>query len=378
MLKHWTEALTKNASTDSEDSSWEGPIKKLVSPLASRIIIENKKVAKAIASGESACDDFYPMTCDEQVDPPTYESCDGKFGLIACDEDTNFCPGFFSKDASEHDDKVSGGVIFFIALFMLFSCLMAMVAILQTLLLGISTRIIFKATNVNGYVSILIGAAITCLVQSSSITTSTLTPLVGIGAIRLEQMYPLTLGANIGTTITGLTASLVSENIESLQVALAHLFFNIFGICLFYPIPFMRALPLNASRRLGGVARIWRGFPVLYIVAMFLLMPLVILGITVLFDQAEKGFTVLASILVILLSLVMLYLVFWCCYGDGQEACANCMRRREREQQVLDHLPDDMEYVLAKIHRLIEHTDLPEDDEDFELDEGSSWTGTEG
>ena len=39
------------------------------------------------------------------------------------------------------------------------------------------------------------------MVQSSSITTSTFTPLVGLNLISLEQMFPLTLGANIGLRI---------------------------------------------------------------------------------------------------------------------------------------------------------------------------------
>ena len=51
-----------------------------------------------------------------------------------------------------------------------------------------STRVIYKATNVNGLLAMLIGCGITVLVQSSSITTSVLTPLVGLGVIQLDQM----------------------------------------------------------------------------------------------------------------------------------------------------------------------------------------------
>lgn len=76
-----------------------------------------------------------------------------------------------------------------------------------------STRIIYKATNVNGLIAMGIGAGVTVLVQSSSITTSVLTPLVGVGAIQLEQMFPLTLGANIGTTVTGLSWLLWSRTV---------------------------------------------------------------------------------------------------------------------------------------------------------------------
>merc|ERR1719183_2716938 len=55
-------------------------------------------------------------------------------------------------------------------------------------------------------------------------------------------MFPLTLGANIGTTITGiLSATVVTSNpVEAWQVALCHLFFNLIGIAIWYPIPAMK------------------------------------------------------------------------------------------------------------------------------------------
>merc|ERR1712137_8958 len=154
---------------------------------------------------------------------PTKKTCSR--GLIDCDKKTNECPAFFQPNAERSDDEVSGGVCFFIALVILVACLIGLVTILQKLLLGMSTRILYKATNINGYLAMLIGVGITILVQSSSITTSTLTPLVGMGVLQLEQMFPLTLGANIGTTVTAILAALLSTT-EALQVALAHLFFN--------------------------------------------------------------------------------------------------------------------------------------------------------
>ena len=92
----------------------------------------------------------------------------------------------------------------------LYVSLAGLIIVLQRMLLGVSTRIVYKTTAVNGYVAIVIGAAITVIVQSSTITTSALTPLVGIGILRLEQMYPLTIGANIGTTLTAIMAALVT------------------------------------------------------------------------------------------------------------------------------------------------------------------------
>jgi len=355
-----TGALVKNAATEKGDK-WEGPIKKLVAPLGDKIIKANKDIIKAIAQGEGSCEDgggFYPVICEPGE--PTYETC-SQVGLIACDKDSNECPSFFQADASAHDDKVSGGVCFFIAIIILFSCLLGLVTVLQKMLMGVSTRIIYKATDMNGYVAMAIGCGLTILVQSSSITTSALTPLVGMGAIRLEQMYPLTLGANIGTTMTAIMAALVTEGVASLQVALAHLFFNLTGIAIFYPIPYMRKFPIETARKLGRVTRKWRGFPLLYIAVMFVLVPLVFLGISYMFTEGSTGLTVLGSFIVAILGLGIIYSVYYCMYKGGRENCIDCLERRELKRATMQDLPEDMVYLKAKLAALIEHTGLPED-----------------
>jgi len=355
-----TGALVKGADTEKGDK-WEGPIKKLVAPLGDKIIKANKDIIKAIAQGEGSCEDgggFYPVICEPGE--PTYETC-SQVGLIACDKDSNECPSFFQADASAHDDKVSGGVCFFIAIIILFSCLLGLVTVLQKMLMGVSTRIIYKATDMNGYVAMAIGCGLTILVQSSSITTSALTPLVGMGAIRLEQMYPLTLGANIGTTMTAIMAALVTEGVASLQVALAHLFFNLTGIAIFYPIPYMRKFPIETARKLGRVTRKWRGFPLLYIAVMFVLVPLVFLGISYMFTEGSTGLTVLGSFIVAILGLGIIYSVYYCMYKGGRENCIDCLERRELKRATMQDLPEDMVYLKAKLAALIEHTGLPED-----------------
>jgi sodium-dependent phosphate cotransporter len=373
-LFYFTKALVKNADPE-KGEKWEGPIKKLVAPLGKKIIIPNKSLIKKIADNANNADcsvggGFYPIQCDPGT--PTYGSCN-RTGLIACDKKTGDCPAFFSRDNTSSDDKVAGGVIFFISICILFFCLIMLVAILQKMLLGMSTRIVYKATDVNGYIAIAIGAAITMLVQSSSITTSTLTPLVGMGVIRLEQMYPLTLGANIGTTGTALLAALVSEGTAPLQVALAHLFFNISGIAIFYPIPFMRRIPLYCARQLGKATRVWRGFPILYIAVMFVLVPMIFLGLSALFEEDGKGFTVLASFVTILLSFAVFYTIYVCQFKGGKEKCGLCMANREKKRIVMEDLPEDMEYLKTRMVALIEHTGLPVDDED-EVDDNEALT----
>jgi len=251
-------------------------------------------------------------------------------------------------------------------LILLVVCLVGLVSILQKMLMGVSTRVIYKATNINGYVAMIIGALLTILVQSSSITTSVLTPLVGMGVIQLEQMLPLTLGANIGTTVTALMAAMVSDKIESLQVALAHLFFNISGIVIWYPIPFMRRIPLNAARVLGKGTRWWRGLPALYIAVAFFILPLALLGISYLFTTGSAGFTALGSIIVIGLGLGLIYFVYWWVWAGGKTTTKECFRAREKRRQTNESLPEDMEWLKAKVNALCEHTCLVEDEDNQE------------
>jgi sodium-dependent phosphate cotransporter len=366
-LYHLTKAMVSNVTLQ-DGEKWEGPIKKLVGPLGAKIIIANKNVIKDVAKGGS-CEDYYPVRCQDASNP-TKSTCN--YGLIGCDKTSGDCPAFFQSTAEQKDDEVSGGVCFFLALIILIFCLVGLVTILQKLLLGMSTRIIYKATNINGYLAMLVGTGITILVQSSSITTSTLTPLVGMGVLQLEQMFPLTLGANIGTTVTAILASLVADTIDALQVALAHLFFNISGILIFYPVPFMRRLPINAARKLGKATRIWRGFPILYIAIMFFIIPICLLSMSTLFEQGAVGYTVLGTLLVLFIVLLLIWMFYKWRYQGGREDCLNCLEARQRTRMASHNLADDMEYVKLKVAALSEHTGLSWDeaDDDQDVEEG--------
>eukprot|EP00559_Dactyliosolen_fragilissimus_P004585 CAMPEP_0184857128 /NCGR_PEP_ID=MMETSP0580-20130426/2291_1 /TAXON_ID=1118495 /ORGANISM="Dactyliosolen fragilissimus" /LENGTH=569 /DNA_ID=CAMNT_0027352541 /DNA_START=45 /DNA_END=1754 /DNA_ORIENTATION=- len=370
LVTHYLYAFTKVMLPDSmgeKGDKWEGPLKKIVSPLGKRIIHANKDVTKEISQKKKVCADYYPVYCEGGIE--TKKTCT-KVGLIKCDGDLG-CPAFFADGATEEDDKVSGGVCLFLSLVLLIICLIGLITILQKMLLGMSTRIINKAVNMNGYIAILIGAGITVLVQSSSITTSTLTPLVGMGVIPLEQMLPLTLGANIGTTFTGLMSALVSSKIEALQVALCHLFFNISGIIIWYPIPFMRRVPLNAARALGRATRTFgKLFPIVYIVVVFVLIPLALFGISALFEQKTVGFVVLGSFLVIFLVLLIAYLAFKWYFRNGRENCIEYINHRSQVKAAVNTLPNNMNEVMEELVRLKEHTGLPDKEpEKEEIDE---------
>jgi len=101
----------------------------------------------------------------------------------------------------------------------------------------------------NALISFLFGMFLTSLVQSSSITTSIIVPIAGAGILTVEQIFPYTLGANVGTTITAILAALTMGIEVSLAVAFAHLLFNVFGIMIIYPI---RRVPIWIARTIAG------------------------------------------------------------------------------------------------------------------------------
>ncbi len=131
-----------------------------------------------------------------------------------------------------------------------------------------------------GIPAILIGLLMTVAVQSSSITTSVLVPMIAAGVLTLENGFPVTLGANVGTTVTALLASLAAERPEALVIALTHTLFNVGGILVFYPIPVVRRIPLILAQRLAGVAEVRKSAVLVYVIGAFIVLPL--LGILVL------------------------------------------------------------------------------------------------
>jgi sodium-dependent phosphate cotransporter len=125
-----------------------------------------------------------------------------------------------------------------------------------------------------GLVGILVGIGVTVAVQSSSITTSILVPLVASGVLTLTSAYPITLGANVGTTITALLASLAVLRPEGLTIALVHMLFNVVGIAIVYPVPQLRLLPVRLAEGLAEVATRRHRVVFAYALTVFLLLPL--------------------------------------------------------------------------------------------------------
>ena len=82
---------------------------------------------------------------------------------------------------------------------------------------------------------ILVGIIFTALIQSSSAATGVVITMVGAGVLPLELALFIVLGANIGTCVTALLAS-IGANVNSKRVALIHFTFNVVGTVLFTAI----------------------------------------------------------------------------------------------------------------------------------------------
>ena len=127
----------------------------------------------------------------------------------------------------------------------------------------------------SGMVGITVGALVTVAVQSSSITTSILIPIVASGVLSIRNAFPITLGANVGTTITALLAALGAGSVDGLTIAIVHTLFNVIGILIIYPWPRLRAVPIRLASRLAAVATTRRPLALAYVGTAFILLPLV-------------------------------------------------------------------------------------------------------
>ncbi len=178
-------------------------------------------------------------------------------------------------------DNLLGVALLVIGLALIFLSLAFITKNMKEMLAGRIERSINEVLSRGGGVAaMVVGLIMTVAVQSSSITTSILIPIIAAGVLTLRNAYPITLGANLGTTVTALLASLATDRPEALAIALTHTLFNVFGILLFYPLPQLRYLPIRAAEKLADVAISNRAIALSYVVVTFVIIPL--LGIVLL------------------------------------------------------------------------------------------------
>ncbi len=176
-----------------------------------------------------------------------------------------------------------GVLVLLLGLAFLFLSLRYLVRLLRALVLGRVEGMLDRYIFGRPLVAMTFGALLTFMVQSSSITTSLTVPLVAAGLITVRQIFPFVLGANIGTTMTAIVAALVlagggtAAGTAALTVAFAHLFFNVYGILIFYPLRPLRRIPIWLAEQLGNLGVKNRFYALAYVAVVFFLIPLAII-----------------------------------------------------------------------------------------------------
>ncbi len=166
-----------------------------------------------------------------------------------------------------------------VAFALLVASLYLLVLQMKALALGRAEVVIDRLMGRSGATGIVVGAGVTAVIQSSSVTTSLLVPLAGAGIVRLEQIFPVALGANLGTTVTALLASLAGDS-RGLTIALVHLLFNIAGILLIYPYRPIRKIPMILARKLADAAVRSKLYVAIFVIGLFYVVPgaLILIG----------------------------------------------------------------------------------------------------
>lgn len=181
------------------------------------------------------------------------------------------------KDGVSFLDSTAAGIaMVVIGIMMILFAVTYLGKLLKKALVGKAKELLHSAIGRGPVVGISSGALVTVMVQSSSTTTSLMIPLAGSGVFTTRQIYPFTLGANIGTTITALLAatSITGPAAEvALTIALVHVMFNVFAVALIYGLPLLREIPLHLAEKLAEIGAQNKPAALAYVLGSFFVFP---------------------------------------------------------------------------------------------------------
>jgi sodium-dependent phosphate cotransporter len=176
-------------------------------------------------------------------------------------------------DPDPNKASVAGAVLLLLsALVLLFGSLWLITMMMRRAVVGRAEELIDRTIGRAPFLALVVGFVLTAIVQSSSAVTSLLVPLAGAGVLTLEQVFPIELGSCLGTTVTGVLASL-AVGPAGLAIALTHVIFNLTGILIVYPVPYVRALPVRLARWFAGVAAESKRYAFAYVLGTFFVGP---------------------------------------------------------------------------------------------------------
>lgn len=183
-------------------------------------------------------------------------------------------------------DPVRGIVMIVIAVALILMVINFIGRMLKVLMVGKAKAVFHAAMGRGPITGIGSGALMTVMVQSSSTSTALMVPLAGSGAFTLRQVYPFTIGANIGTTVTALISAFAFTGVEAhyaLIAALVHLSFNVLATLLIFGLPFLRELPPRGATWLANLAAEKKIYAAVWVLGVFVALPLVLIFGTIIF-----------------------------------------------------------------------------------------------
>ncbi|MBN3038092.1 MAG: Na/Pi symporter [Candidatus Omnitrophica bacterium] len=167
-----------------------------------------------------------------------------------------------------------------ISLILLFAALYVITKQMGSLVAKRAEIVLSNVIGRHGILAIFVTMIFTAIIQSSSITIALMIPLLAAGILNVEAMYPLVMGANVGTTVTAILASLATGSIPALSVAFVHFIFNIIGVCFIYPIAILRRIPVFLSKSLGNIGFRKRRYVILYVLVVFFIIPALLIMVS--------------------------------------------------------------------------------------------------
>jgi sodium-dependent phosphate cotransporter len=179
-------------------------------------------------------------------------------------------------------DTATGVLMLIVAAAVLVASLIYLVKTMRVIIVERAEKVIDRFLFRNDFTAFILGLCITIAVQSSSVTTSLIVPLVGAGIVTLKRCFPFTLGANLGTTCTALLASLATVTVNGsgevcaigVTAAFAHLMFNVFGSAVFYPL---KRLPIGSAKMLADLAAESKRWAIIFLLGVFFVIPFLVI-----------------------------------------------------------------------------------------------------
>lgn len=180
-------------------------------------------------------------------------------------------------------DIAAGVVMILVGIALILLVIKFISNMLKSLLVGTAEKVFHNAIGRGPISGIFSGMLITVLVQSSSTTTSLTVPLAASGKFSLWQIYPFTVGANVGTTLTALIAAFGFTGVEgtaAMTAAAVHLLYNVFAATLIFSIPFLRPIPVISARWLGDLGAKNKIYVFVWLAGLFVVIPGALIALT--------------------------------------------------------------------------------------------------